>query len=454
MSFLIDCLIMAATMTVFYLGGQIFFLNWLFKNYECHNNIIQTIFSGSFTLSVTMFELIIFEIMDVMSKSSRMFFWKLSFYCILTLIVFVIPIYVAFLMSKQRFKNVYPITTVLLYAGYVYLFWKIGDPFPILSKEHGILSIEQLMSRIGVMGVTMMAFMSGFGAVNFPYSNTTYFRRNVSAADLEALESKLKQTYRILIQKKKKLAIAESQTSAKTAASSWFSWGSNSNTVNQELLKSEISAVEELSRQLYLELADCHWEVGRLNYAKTWKGKYFHYAGMAFSVYCTYKILNCLANIMFNRVGKKDAITRGFEILIHWFGIQFDIEFWAQYISFFMVGVLVTTSVRGFLINLTKIFYAVSSSGSSNIIVLLLAKLMGMYFCSSVLLMRMNVPANYRQVITEVLGDLQFKFYHRWFDVIFLCSSGFSIFFLYLAHKQAPEKHIVGQQKLSSAFTD
>lgn len=67
--------------------------------------------------------------------------------------------------------------TVLVWLIYLYFFWKVGDPFPILNPKYGILSIEQGISRIGVIGVTVMALLSGFGAVNYPYTSMAYFIR-------------------------------------------------------------------------------------------------------------------------------------------------------------------------------------------------------------------------------------------------------------------------------------
>ncbi|XP_036298938.1 Golgi pH regulator isoform X6 [Pipistrellus kuhlii] len=390
MSFLIDSSIMITSQILFFGFGWLFFMRQLFKDYEVRQYVVQVIFSVTFAFSCTMFELIIFEILGVLNSSSRYFHWKLNLCVILLILVFLVPFYIGYfivsnirLLHKQRL-----LFSCLLWLTFMYFFWKLGDPFPILSPKHGILSIEQLISRVGVIGVTLMALLSGFGAVNCPYTYMSYFLRNVTDVDILALERRLLQTMDMIISKKKRMAMTRRTMFQKGEVHNKPSgfWGmiksittSAPGSENLNLIQQEVDALEELSRQLFLETADLH---------------------------------------------------------------ATKVKFWSQHISFILVGIIIVTSIRGLLITLTKFFYAISSSKSSNVIVLLLAQIMGMYFVSSVLLIRMSMPLEYRTIITEVLGELQFNFYHRWFDVIFLVSALSSILFLYLAHKQAPEKHM------------
>ncbi|VDM53726.1 unnamed protein product [Angiostrongylus costaricensis] len=426
----------------------------LFRNYEVHNRMVQLIFSITFALSCTMFELIIFEIMDVMDFRSRFASWRLCLTSMLIILIVALPLYVAYTLLKsisfirQRFLKS---LTTLLWIVFIYFFWKIGDPFPILSAKHGIFTIEQAISRIGVIGVTVMAILSGFGAVNAPYVYMTVFMRKVDQAAISQMERKLMQTMEMIAIKKRRVAQYEREL-----ALSAFSRGScnllcslnlykkasfRSNyeyVVLSSQLNEEIVPLNELGRYLFLEIVELRNMKERIEYSKTLMGKYFNVLGHFFSVYCIWRIFICTVNIVFDRVGKVDPVTKAIEIGVNWIGIDLDVRFWSQHISFLLVGVIAVTSIRGLLITLTKFFLAISSSKSSNIIVLLLAQIMGMYFVSSVLLMRMNMPHQYRKIITEVLGDLQFNFYHRWFDVIFLISALSSIVFLYLAHKQVP----------------
>ena len=64
---------------------------------------------------------------------------------------------------------------------------------------------------------------------------------------------------------------------------------------------------------------------------------------------------------------------------------------------------------------------------------LLLAQVMGMYFMSSVLLMRMNMPEAYRKTISAVLGNIHFNFYHHWFDTVFILSALSTVGMLWVA---------------------
>ncbi|XP_036198423.1 Golgi pH regulator isoform X6 [Myotis myotis] len=392
MSFLIDSSIMITSQILFFGFGWLFFMRQLFKDYEVRQYVVQVIFSVTFAFSCTMFELIIFEILGVLNSSDGL--CRVLQLPLLPLETEPVRhsadpglpgafLHRLFYLHKQRL-----LFSCLLWLTFMYFFWKLGDPFPILSPKHGILSIEQLISRVGVIGVTLMALLSGFGAVNCPYTYMSYFLRNVTDVDILALERRLLQTMDMIISKKKRMAMTRRSMFQKGEVHNKPSgfWGviksittSAPGTENLTLIQQEVDALEELSRQLFLETADLH---------------------------------------------------------------ATKVKFWSQHISFILVGIIIVTSIRGLLITLTKFFYAISSSKSSNVIVLLLAQIMGMYFVSSVLLIRMSMPLEYRTIITEVLGELQFNFYHRWFDVIFLVSALSSILFLYLAHKQAPEKHM------------
>lgn len=63
----------------------------------------------------------------------------------------------------------------------------------------------------------------------------------------------------------------------------------------------------------------------------------------------------CTVNIVFDRVGKVDPVTRGLQIAVNYMGLNVDVKFWSQHISFILVGIIVITSIRGLLITLTKV---------------------------------------------------------------------------------------------------
>ena len=131
----------------------------LFANYEVRHVSVQLVFSITFALSLTMFELIIFEIIGFLDVDSRYFHWRLGLTLLLIMVIALIPYHIAYsCISNIRIvplRFVKPLT-LLIWLCYLYGFWRIGDPFPLLSVSKGIFTIEQAVSRIGVVGVTVM----------------------------------------------------------------------------------------------------------------------------------------------------------------------------------------------------------------------------------------------------------------------------------------------------------
>ena len=120
-------------------------------------------------------------------------------------------------------------------------------------------------------------------------------------------------------------------------------------------VKQDIEGLEAVNRLLFLELNEQHAMRARLDESKTIKGRYFNLLGYVLSVYCLYKLVMTAANLVLGRVGKIDPVTRGMEIASDWLGLNVDVPFWSQHISFILVGIIIVTSVRSLLIRLTKV---------------------------------------------------------------------------------------------------
>ncbi|KAG0309447.1 Golgi pH regulator B [Dissophora globulifera] len=385
--------------------------------------LVQVIFALTLTWSCLLFELIILEILGLLGQESRWYFWRLTLSAILSLLIAIIPYYQCILVVKNAgisSRKAAPIAGII-WLIYFYLFVKVGNGFPTHGTGPGILSIEWGMSRVGIIGVTISAILSGFGAVNGPYSNLFFFLRQVTESDIQLAEKKYLQTLEMIASKKKQIVVLEAKQRTTDPNASkvggfvrkiFGTVSSNSGEENLGSLRQGVSALEDISRQLFLDIDDLYVERSRLEHAKTWQGKYSNIMGYIFSVYCIYKLTmvirvivvrenrssieDAFINTIFDRTGSTDPITAVISKFISHTNMTIDVRFWSQQLSFFFVGVMIFLSIRGLLQELAKFFKAFSRHVSSSNIILFLAHITGLYFLSSILTMRQSLPQEYK----------------------------------------------------------
>jgi lysylphosphatidylglycerol synthetase-like protein (DUF2156 family) len=65
---LTDIIIVGATWALFFSFAWLFFASQIFKNFELPSKVPLILFASTFTVSCSMFELVIFEILDILDR--------------------------------------------------------------------------------------------------------------------------------------------------------------------------------------------------------------------------------------------------------------------------------------------------------------------------------------------------------------------------------------------------
>ena len=204
MSSILSFTLLAASQIPFYLIGDYVLKEYIIAK-DCQSssdNSIKIIYSISICVSFTLFELIGCEILSIMPKTLRWFMWELCLIILLTLIVFILPYLLLKSLVFGQSKSNFPKALILILCIYLWLFYKMGHIFPLIDQSvpTSFFSLQQGLGRIGILGITLMAFISGYGSVSGP--SAYLFVKRVTYEHVESAERNYQNSQRLLEEKR------------------------------------------------------------------------------------------------------------------------------------------------------------------------------------------------------------------------------------------------------------
>ena len=426
--------------------------------------LASLVFSISIGLSTVLVELLLCEISNTLNPAARGLALRIALGSLLVLSVLITPALEIHGLAKTLVGSPADSTStrrgrsrtrlaieLTLFATWLLLFWYIPRASILRTALHNTDRdgheasehhfTEACLERIGIIGISLMASLSGFAAVSSLWQSFGVKRRTIREADISRKEAGLNATQEMLAAKQSRLRALERKMS-ETASSSdqpgfvgrvMGSFRGNPEVQELKSLQMEVAGLETMRFTLSNSLSNLRSRYTEQERSRTSSGKLINIFNTAFAVYCAYRI--CATSLSSIRrwwqpshsFATSDPINNLLAILTTHWDSNLDRAAWSRQISFLLSGVMLLASFNAVL-QTFRLFARVAPGllqHAQTSLPLIISQIAGTYVISSALLLRSNLPEEVSSVITEALGaPLEGRFVEGWFESWFLVAVG------------------------------
>lgn len=415
--------------------------------------VVAVTFSATISLAAVLAELILCEISNTLNPAARTIALKAVVPTLLFFLVFLIPfLELQSIVSgsgwsfKRNGKGKLPKTTWALqtlgFGAWLAAFWWLGKGVPGIASRPGKDLTEECLDRVGIIGISLMALLSGFAAVSAPWQTFGAKTRPVTEADVARKQAGLDATNDMLDEKRNRLRTL--QRKMKDTPAEGFmtkvmgTIRGNADTHELKALELEISGLNSMNLSLSSSLSVLQNRLVYSQQASSPLGRLcLTPASYAFALYCIYRIFSttvtAVRRLLFPPLdptaytsSTTDPINRILSLLAKHVDPTLDQLAWSRQISFLLSGIILLASFNSVLQTfhmITKLLPSLLYQAQANL-ALLIAQISATYVISSALLLRSNLPTEMKSVVSEALGSpLEPGLVERWFDGWFLLAS-------------------------------
>lgn len=424
-------------------------------------------FATTVGLAAVLAELILCEISELVNPHARAMALRVTVPTLLFLLVVLIPFLELQSLitgsgwsfqrnSKGRIPRAAWVLQLAMFGIWLFAFWSLGNLVPVgtevarASAKMENVRIEPQLSgslaracleRIGVIGISLMALLSGFASVSSPWHTfgSRASRRPVTEGDISRKQAGLDATNEMLITKRHRLQSLQRKVAESSSAEGrgFFTKAIGSirgggDAAEIRTLRLEIAGLETMEANLSSSLSMLRSRQANSARAATFSGKLLLIPTYAFSLYCVYRIvattLTTLRRLYYPAASfsSSDPINRFLGLLAKHWDPKLDQIAWARQISFLLSGVILAASANSAL--QTFHLFAKWTPGllyqAQANLALLIGQISAIYVISAALLLRSNLPKEVGSAVGDALESaLEPGFVDRWFEGWFLLAS-------------------------------